>query len=65
MKLHTKYQSPGLSTFTQDDFQVFSYMGLCKTCDPLGGTTFDPEAVIRTILEEVLLDKAIYQISRL
>ena len=47
MKLYTKYQKPGSSSFTKEFFlKDFPYLGLCKTSDTLDGFSFDPEALI-------------------
>ena len=46
MKLHIKYQRPGHSGFSLEDFKVFPYVSLCKTCWPMGGASFGPRAII-------------------
>ena len=35
MKLHIKYQRPGLLLSDKKILKVFPYMSLCKTCDPV------------------------------
>ena len=34
IKLHTKYQRPGLYSFRQEDFSSFAYRSLCKNTWP-------------------------------
>ena len=38
---------------TRRFFQCFSYISLCKTCDPRGGPIFGPRGIIWTNLVEV------------
>ena len=45
MKLHTKYQKPGPSTFILEEF-FFSYMSLCKESDTWGAAIFDVQTDI-------------------
>ena len=40
MKLHIKYQRPGLYSFRQNNLKVFPYRSLCKTSDPWGTGAF-------------------------
>ena len=47
MKPYTKYQKPEPSGFTQEDFfKFFPIWVYVKQVTPLGGTIFDPKALI-------------------
>ena len=47
--LHTKYQGSRPCGFRQEDFQVFPYISLCKTCN--SRIVFGLRGIIRTNLE--------------
>ena len=40
MMLHTKHQGSRPCGFREEDFFVFPYIRLCKTCDPKGEPIF-------------------------
>ena len=42
MMLNTKYQGSRPCGFRQEDFVTFSYISLCKTCDPQGQAFLAP-----------------------
>ena len=44
MMLHTKYQGSRPCGFRQEDFSMFPYISLCKTCDSEEGPLLDPRA---------------------
>ena len=47
MMLHTKYQGSRPCDFIQEDsFHIFTYISLCKTCEPMGGAFFGPRGII-------------------
>ena len=64
MKLRTKYQRPGTSSFRQEAFKVFPYMCLCKTSDTRAGVIFFIPGLSFDNLNRGLLDTVIYQISK-
>ena len=59
MKLHTKYQKPGPSSFREEVFKVFPYKRLCKTNDPWGEVILTPGLYLN-ILGRGLQDKVTY-----
>ena len=44
--LHTKYQGSRPSGFRLEDFFMFPYISLCKTCDPRVGAIYGPRGII-------------------
>ena len=60
MRQHTKYQGSMPCGSRQENFFMFLYISLCKTCDSQGGVNFGPRGIGRGPL-----DGATYQISRL
>ena len=66
MKLHTKYQRPGPSSFIREEFSSFSlyHMRLCKITDPCIGAITDPQYYNFNNLGSSPLDEATYQISK-
>ena len=71
MMLHTKYKGFTPCGFRQEDFFTFSYISLCKTCDPPqvggGGGHFWPQGYNLNKLGRGPLGDAscTYQISKL
>ena len=63
--LHTKYQGSRHYGFRQEDFSMFPYMSLCKTCDPQGRDNFYPQGDHLNKLGRGPLGDATFQISRL
>ena len=51
--LHTKYQGSWPYGFKKEDFHVFPYISLCKTCIPQGGAIFGPRGIILINMVEV------------
>ena len=41
---------PNIKALRQEDFSMFPYICLCKTCDPWSGAIFGPRAIIWTYL---------------
>ena len=64
MMLHTKYQGSMPCGVRQEDFFRFTYISLCKTCDP-GVGPFLPQGHHLNKVGKGLLDDASYQILRL
>ena len=48
--LHAKYLSFRVYTSFEEDFLSFSYISLCKTCDPWGGANLETRDMIYAIL---------------
>ena len=65
MVLRTKYQCSRTKSFRQEDFLMFPYISLCKTCDSWGGDIFGPRGIILNKLGRGLLGDATYQILML
>ena len=42
--IHIKYQGSRSCGFREEDFIIFPFITLCRTCDPQGGTIFGPGA---------------------
>ena len=53
--LRNKYQGSRLCGSKKKIFTSFPYIMLYKTCDPEGGTIFDPRCIIKINLVEVHL----------
>ena len=52
--VHTKYQGYKPCRFRYEDFfSWFSYINLCKTCDPWNGAIFGPRGITGIVLVEV------------
>ena len=66
MMLHTKYQGSRPCGFRKEDFSCFSYISLCKTCDPREGAIFGLNNFGRDALDGALglmvSDKKIFQV---
>ena len=64
MMLHTKYQGSRPYGIRREDFFMFPYISLCKTCDHRGGPFFAPGDNLNKLGRGPLGD-ATYQILKL
>ena len=50
--LHTRYESPGLCGFREEDGFMFSHCKCMGANDPRGGAIFDPRGMVGRIYKE-------------